>query len=65
MRTKHICVLTHIRIKGEVGAVKHVKPSRDSLIKKFQDGSSFVVPLSYLCFTFVVIILSCLIFAAL
>ena len=24
MRTKHPCVLIHIKIKGEVGAVKHV-----------------------------------------
>ena len=24
MRTKHLCVLIHIRIKGEVGTVKHV-----------------------------------------
>ena len=29
MRTKHLVfVLIHIRNKGEVGAVKHVKPSR-------------------------------------
>ena len=24
MRTKHLCVLIHIRTKGEVGTVKHV-----------------------------------------
>ena len=25
MRTKHLCVLIYIRIKGEVGAVKYVE----------------------------------------
>ena len=25
MRTKHICVLIHIRVKGEVGTLKHVQ----------------------------------------
>ena len=29
MRTKHLCVLIHIRPKGEVGTVKHVKPSSE------------------------------------
>ena len=24
MRTKHLCALTHIRIKGEVGTIKNV-----------------------------------------
>ena len=24
MQTKHLCVLVHIRIKGEVGIIKHV-----------------------------------------
>ena len=32
MRTKHLCVLIHIRIKGDVGTVKHVKPSRIFLL---------------------------------
>ena len=34
MRTKHLCVLIHIRIKAEVGSVKHVymfKPSSNFL----------------------------------
>ena len=31
MQTKHLCVLIHIRIKGEIGTVKLVKPSSDFL----------------------------------
>ena len=31
MRTKHLCVLIHIRNKGEVGTVKMFKPSSNFL----------------------------------
>ena len=31
MQTKHLCDLIHIRIKGEVGTVKLVKPSSNFL----------------------------------
>ena len=31
MRTKHLCVLIHIRNKGEAGTFKHVKPSSNFL----------------------------------
>ena len=32
MRTKHLCVLIHIRHKGEVGTVKHVEALRYFLL---------------------------------
>ena len=41
MRTKHLSVLTHIRNKGEVSTVKHVKPSSNFL----SDRSNSVLPL--------------------
>ena len=31
MRTKHLCVLIHVRNIGEAGTFKHVKPSSNSL----------------------------------
>ena len=31
MRTKNLCVLIHIRNSGDVGTVKHVKPSSNFL----------------------------------
>ena len=53
MRTKHLCVLIYIRIKGEVGAVKYV----EILQYFFTDRPKAVLLLSnlfcYLCVTFV------------
>ena len=40
MRIKHLCFLIHIRIKDEVGTVKHVKPSSE---KKNSDRSKAVL----------------------
>ena len=42
MRTKHICVLIHIGIKGEVGTVKLVKALLFFSNLPFQGGTSFV-----------------------
>ena len=57
MRTKHLCVLIHIRNKGEVGT--------EIVLLTVQGGASFVDPFCYLCFVFVFVILSCLFPAAL
>ena len=66
MRTKHLCVLIHIRIKGEIGTVKHVKPfSEKFLLRPYQGNASFVDPSYYLCFIFVLVLLSCLFCVAL
>ena len=64
MRIKYLCVLIHIRIKGEVGTVKHVKPSSEKILP-FQGGASFVDHFCYLCFVFVFALLPCLFLAAL
>ena len=40
MQRIHLCILVNIRIKGEVGTVKHVP---------FQGGASFVDPFYCLC----------------
>ena len=34
MQNKHLCVLIHIRNNGEVGTVKHVKPSSGFLTER-------------------------------
>ena len=54
MRTKHLCVLIHIRIKGEVGTVKLFYPSSN-----FLTGHSKVVLLSWIFFFHIVLSLSC------
>ena len=52
------CVLVHIRIKGEVGAVK---PSSKIFYRQFQGGTSFVdllcFFLSCVCYAFVIVCL--------
>ena len=53
MQTKYLCVLIHIRNKGEVC----LKPS--------SDGASFGDHFCYLCFIFIFVMLSCLFPAAL
>ena len=62
MQTKHLCVLIHIRTKGEVGTVKKFKPSSKNVFTD-QGGAFFVDHFCYLCFVFVM--LSCLYIAAL
>ena len=42
MQTKYLCVLIHIWIKGEVNAVKQVKPSSKISYWLFQGGTSFM-----------------------
>ena len=42
MQTKYLRVLIHIWIKGEVGAVKPVKPYSKIFYWPFQGGTSFV-----------------------
>ena len=64
MQTKHLYVLIHIRIKGEVGTVKLVQ-SLQCFYLPFQGVASFVDPFCYLCFTFLFIMLYCLFLAAL
>ena len=54
MQTKYLCVLIHIRIKGEVGAVNWFKPSSKIFYCPFQGGSSFV---DLLCFCSVLCLL--------
>ena len=49
MRTKHICVLSHIRIKGAASTINMFKPS--SIFSDHSDAS-FVDYFCYLCFTF-------------
>ena len=64
MRTKHLFVLIHIRIKGEVGIVKQVKASGISLLtvpRRCFLGDHFC----YLFFMFVFDMLSSLLLAAL
>ena len=41
MSTKYLCVLIHTRIKGEVGTMRHVKPSGNFLT----DHSKATLPL--------------------
>ena len=53
----------HIRNKGEVGAINHVKPSSRFFYWPLLGGTSFVDPYCYLCFMYVM--LSCLFLAAL
>ena len=62
MGTKDLFVLIHIRNKGEVGTVKHVKPSSNVLTDRFKGGASFVDTICYLCLS---PIMSCLFLAAL
>ena len=65
MRTKYLCVLIHVRIKGKVGIVKHVQS--DLFTDRSKAVLHFLSVFRYLklCFTFVFIILSCLFIAAL
>ena len=50
MQTKHLCVLIHIRIKGEVGApLNQFKPSSKIFHWPFQGAASFVDILCYFC----------------
>ena len=59
MPTKHLCVLIHIRIKGEVDTLKQVY-ALQYFYWPFQGGTSFVIPYCYqiLCFMFVFVMLS-------
>ena len=68
MRTKHMCVLIHIKVKGEIGTVgtiKMFKPSRDYFTDRSKAMLLLWIFFLHLCFTFVFIILSCLFLAAL
>ena len=53
MQTKHLCVLTHISTKGEVGAVKPIKaPTKILLLtvpRRYFFCGSFVLFMSYVC----------------
>ena len=50
MQTEHLCVLTQIWTKGEVGApLNRLKPSSKILYWSFQGGASFVDHLCYFC----------------
>ena len=56
MQTKHLCVLIHIKTKGEVGTVKLVKPSSRNI---FTDRSkscffcgSFLLVMFCVCHAF-------------
>ena len=51
---KYLCILIHIWIKGEVGAVKPFKPSSKIFYWPFQGGTSFV---DLLCFCSVLCLL--------
>ena len=61
MRTKHLCVLIHIRIKDKAGTVK----SNNFSCRPFRGGASFVDFYCCFCFVFVFVILTCLFLAAL
>ena len=66
MQTKYLCVLIHIWIKGEVGAVKPVSALQLKYFYwPFQGGSSFVDRFCWLCFMLVFVVLSCLFHVAL
>ena len=52
MQTKYLCVLIHIWIMGEVGAVKPFKPSSKIFYWSFQGGTSFVDLLCFICLLF-------------
>ena len=66
MRTKHLCVLIHISVKGDVGAVKHTCVSPPVMFLLIVPRGYFFYG-SFLLFMFkcVLIILSCLYLAAL
>ena len=49
MRTKHLCVLIHIRIKVEVGTVKKYLNPLVMFLLSFQGNASFVNLFCYLC----------------
>ena len=49
MRTKHLYVLIHIRIKGEVGTVKKYLNPLVMFLLSFQGNASFVNLFCYLC----------------
>ena len=57
IQTKYLCVLTHIWIKVEVGAVKPVKALQWNIYWPSQASTSFVDPLCFflscVCYTFV------------
>ena len=59
MQTKHLCVLSHIWTKGEVGApLKRFKSSSKIFYCPFQGGTSFVdvlwvIFVSCICYAFV------------
>ena len=55
MQTKYLCVLIHIRIKGEVGAVKPVSPP----VKYFTDRSKAIL-LLWIFYVYSVLRLLCL-----
>ena len=63
MLTKLLYVLIQIRIKDEVGTVKHVYALKYFFDSPFQEGGSFMscmYAFCYLCFLFVYVMLSCL-----
>ena len=65
MQTKYLCVLIHIWIKGEVGAVKLVYPSSKSILLTVPRRCFFLDRFCKLCFVLVCVVLSCLFFVAL
>ena len=48
MRTKHLCILIHIRIKGEASAVKHVSALKWFFYWPFYGGASFMYLLCFM-----------------
>ena len=52
MQTKYLCVLIHIWIKGEIGAVNRFKPFSKIFYWPFQGGTSFVDRLCFFCLVF-------------
>ena len=63
MHTKQLCVLIHIKIKGEVGTVNMLRPSSNFLTQSFECGASICGFVIYVQLVFVM--LSCLLLATL
>ena len=56
MQTKHLCVLIHIWTKGEVGAVKPVKPSSKTFLLTVPRRHFFCGSFVFLCLVFLMIL---------
>ena len=52
MQTKYLCVLIHIRIKGEVGAVKPVKGFQLNILLTVPRRYCFCGSLCFFCIVF-------------